>query len=296
MLDMNWASSETVKILAFLLPGFVAAAVFYSLTSHPKPSQFERVVQALVFTAIVQGLALLISGNANLGSGASRSDRRRFGLCPCVKPRLGSLGSPADPRYERKFTSLRMVLDLLTEPRLRRSASGRSASPLRLACRMAESFGRGTFPHPGARMASGGWQREGRRNSRYPDSGYRRQDGRFHGFQLRSKSWHENQYCHRVTAPKSFRRGSADDRPGEGRHPHRRRRHRHPRRVRHLLQARQTGKAAAPPKIMANEKTPPPPPPRPSGDFREFQKGETPKPARLTKPPPPPPPPPPPKK
>lgn len=67
MPDMDWASSETVKILAFLLPGFVAAAVFYSLTSHPKPSQFERVVQALVFTAIVQGIALLISDNVNLG-------------------------------------------------------------------------------------------------------------------------------------------------------------------------------------------------------------------------------------
>ncbi|MCY4429104.1 MAG: DUF6338 family protein [Rhodospirillales bacterium] len=64
---MNWATSETVKLLAFLLPGFVAAAVFYSLTSHPKPSQFERVVQALVFTALVQGVTLLILDNGNLG-------------------------------------------------------------------------------------------------------------------------------------------------------------------------------------------------------------------------------------
>ncbi len=34
-----------------LFPGLVAAAVFYSLTSHPRPNEFERVVQALVFTA-----------------------------------------------------------------------------------------------------------------------------------------------------------------------------------------------------------------------------------------------------
>ena len=27
---MNWASSEVVGVLTFLLPGFVAAAIFYS--------------------------------------------------------------------------------------------------------------------------------------------------------------------------------------------------------------------------------------------------------------------------
>ena len=46
---MSWASSEVVSVLTFLLPGFVAAAVFYSLTSHPKPGAFDRIVQALVF-------------------------------------------------------------------------------------------------------------------------------------------------------------------------------------------------------------------------------------------------------
>ena len=29
---MSWASGEIVSVLVFLLPGFVAAAVFYSLT------------------------------------------------------------------------------------------------------------------------------------------------------------------------------------------------------------------------------------------------------------------------
>ena len=51
---MSLAFSETVSILTFLLPGFVAAAVFYSLTSHPKPNAFERIVQALIFTIFVQ--------------------------------------------------------------------------------------------------------------------------------------------------------------------------------------------------------------------------------------------------
>lgn len=57
---MNWLSSDLVILLVFLLPGFVAAACFYWLTSLPKPSPFERVVQALVFTAIVQSSAWII--------------------------------------------------------------------------------------------------------------------------------------------------------------------------------------------------------------------------------------------
>ncbi len=58
---MNWTSSEIVGVLSFLLPGFVSAAIFYSLTSYPKPSPFDRVVQALIFTVIgkaVMGVVL----------------------------------------------------------------------------------------------------------------------------------------------------------------------------------------------------------------------------------------------
>jgi hypothetical protein len=43
-----------VFLITYLLPGFLAAWVFYGLTSHPKPTQFERVVQALIFTFIIQ--------------------------------------------------------------------------------------------------------------------------------------------------------------------------------------------------------------------------------------------------
>ena len=49
---MNWASSEAVNLLTFLVPGFAAAAVFYSLTSHPAPRAFDRVIHALIFTII----------------------------------------------------------------------------------------------------------------------------------------------------------------------------------------------------------------------------------------------------
>jgi hypothetical protein len=46
-------SKEVVGLFWDLLPGFVAAWVYYGLTSHKKPSSFERLVQAFIFTAFV---------------------------------------------------------------------------------------------------------------------------------------------------------------------------------------------------------------------------------------------------
>lgn len=51
---MENLASDLVQLLRYLLPGFLAAWVFYGFTSFVKPSQFERVVQALIFTLIVQ--------------------------------------------------------------------------------------------------------------------------------------------------------------------------------------------------------------------------------------------------
>ena len=49
---MDKLSSEAVAVLAYLLPGFVATAVFYALTPLPKPDAFNRIVHALIFTAL----------------------------------------------------------------------------------------------------------------------------------------------------------------------------------------------------------------------------------------------------
>ncbi len=57
---MGSISKDLVLILQFLLPGFVTAWIFYNLTSYPKSSQFERVVQALIFTLFIQGLVAII--------------------------------------------------------------------------------------------------------------------------------------------------------------------------------------------------------------------------------------------
>ncbi|MEO1498510.1 MAG: DUF6338 family protein [Planctomycetota bacterium] len=51
---MDWTSANLVQVIQYLLPGFVAACLYYSLTAHPKRSPFERVVQALIFTVIAQ--------------------------------------------------------------------------------------------------------------------------------------------------------------------------------------------------------------------------------------------------
>ncbi|MDG0795662.1 DUF6338 family protein [Pectobacterium punjabense] len=51
---MESISSEIFNILKYLLPGFVTAWIFHALTAHPKPNQFERIVQALIFTLFVQ--------------------------------------------------------------------------------------------------------------------------------------------------------------------------------------------------------------------------------------------------
>lgn len=51
---MDFPDGGVVEVLAFLLPGFVAAAVYYALTPAPRPIPFERVVQALIFTMVIQ--------------------------------------------------------------------------------------------------------------------------------------------------------------------------------------------------------------------------------------------------
>ena len=59
-------SKDVVALLQYLAPGFVAAWVYYGLTSHAKPSQFERVVQALILTVVVQVLVVIERSSAEL--------------------------------------------------------------------------------------------------------------------------------------------------------------------------------------------------------------------------------------
>ncbi len=65
---------EALSLLQFLLPGFLAAWVFYAFTSYRKPSEFERIIQALIFTLLiragvtcVRGVLVVIGRKAAMG-------------------------------------------------------------------------------------------------------------------------------------------------------------------------------------------------------------------------------------
>jgi hypothetical protein len=76
---------EAIALLQFLLPGFLAAWVFYAFTSYRKPSEFERIIQALIFTLLVKaGLtgirAMLMLLGRRVAVGHWTSDVRHFGI------------------------------------------------------------------------------------------------------------------------------------------------------------------------------------------------------------------------
>lgn len=53
---MDKVSLSIIETLFFLGNGFLAAWVFYGFTSFTRPSQFEQVVQAFIFTTIIQSV------------------------------------------------------------------------------------------------------------------------------------------------------------------------------------------------------------------------------------------------
>ncbi|HEY1103136.1 MAG TPA: DUF6338 family protein [Burkholderiaceae bacterium] len=78
---MGETSKDVLSLLTQLMPGFLTAWVVYGLTTYPKPSQFERVVQALIYSfmvsaivAIVELLALFAARFVVLGVWDKRSE------------------------------------------------------------------------------------------------------------------------------------------------------------------------------------------------------------------------------
>ncbi|MBI1345624.1 hypothetical protein GC163_04985 [bacterium] len=47
---------DLLPLLDHLVPGLIAAWLYYSLTAHPKLDAFERVIEALIFTTLVRVL------------------------------------------------------------------------------------------------------------------------------------------------------------------------------------------------------------------------------------------------
>ena len=57
---MDLISKDIISLLIYLLPGFITAWIYYGLTAFPKPNQFERIVQALIFTIIIQSIVIAL--------------------------------------------------------------------------------------------------------------------------------------------------------------------------------------------------------------------------------------------
>ena len=66
--------SEGLELLQYVFAGLVASWVFYGLTTYKRPTPFERLVQALIYTAVVQLTAGFIVNVAGEGWWAKAAD------------------------------------------------------------------------------------------------------------------------------------------------------------------------------------------------------------------------------
>jgi len=57
---MGETSKDALTLLTQIMPGFLTAWVVYGLTTYTKPPQFERVVQALIYSFIVSAVVTLL--------------------------------------------------------------------------------------------------------------------------------------------------------------------------------------------------------------------------------------------
>lgn len=57
---MGETPKDVLALLIQLMPGFLTAWVVYGLTTYTKPAQFERVIQALIYSFIVNTLVEII--------------------------------------------------------------------------------------------------------------------------------------------------------------------------------------------------------------------------------------------
>ncbi len=53
---MENLTKEVISILQYLLPGFISLWVINGLTSSPKKEKFDQIIQALIFTVLIQAI------------------------------------------------------------------------------------------------------------------------------------------------------------------------------------------------------------------------------------------------
>ena len=192
---MGLIAKDIPTLVQMLLPGFIAAGIFYTLTAHPRLSEFERLIQALIFTSILRAATIVVRGalltlGRSLSIGAWTDDVELVWSVFLAIP-VGLIFA-----YMANFDIIHEQLRRLNltqrtsfpsewynafsrERRWINSAPDRWSSALRLAGRVAGSVGQGAFPLGSTRVAPGGWLPSpiGSRR-RLPNSRWRRQDGR----------------------------------------------------------------------------------------------------------------------
>lgn len=95
---MDVPKSEIVGLIYQLLPGFIAAWIFYGLTAHPQKSPFERTIQALIFTGIARIFVIIIRASllwvgSTCGQLGTWTENVEFGVSVLVGVVLGFIFS-----------------------------------------------------------------------------------------------------------------------------------------------------------------------------------------------------------
>lgn len=57
---MDELVKEVIPLLQYLIPGFLTAWIFYSLTAFKRPDTFGQIVQALIFTFVIHGAVMIV--------------------------------------------------------------------------------------------------------------------------------------------------------------------------------------------------------------------------------------------
>jgi hypothetical protein len=133
---------EVIPLLQYLIPGFLAAWIFYSLTAFKRPDTFGQIVQALIFTFVIQSLVaglgalmLVIGGTVFFARFVGQKirglvvsgDRGVAGFCflPCCKQRQASFAPQEAENHHANFIPLRVVQCFFVKAQIRRAAFAR---------------------------------------------------------------------------------------------------------------------------------------------------------------------------
>jgi hypothetical protein len=53
-------NQSVIEVLRYLLPGLVATQIYFSLTATVRPTPFDRTIQSLIFTIMVEALVVVV--------------------------------------------------------------------------------------------------------------------------------------------------------------------------------------------------------------------------------------------